>query len=131
MGSDFSTLLFVSGIFFTLDSYSKSERYNEVKRAYMRKIKSLIKDNKEDTFGIFELRKDCLRFSNDLYCSYNYWSEFKNYKIEKSDLILLTKESTLQLYVINKSEVGAEEFDKIIQYVSKKITENKIWNSDF
>ncbi len=120
-GSDLSTLFFCIAIFVVFDLYVKHENFKTLKDAHIRNLKILLNENDIVSFGIFEFRDDCLRFSNDFYCTWIKWEDFKKYKVTKSNLLLIQKKNREDVLVIGKSEVNNTEFQKILSFVEKKM----------
>ncbi|APZ47858.1 hypothetical protein BW723_16845 [Polaribacter reichenbachii] len=119
-GSDVSTLFFFLGILLFFVLYSKIENYKELKTNYIRSIKELLFYT-PNTFGIFEFNEDRLLLSTDHLCSWYYWSDFSEFKIVKSSLLLFEKECSYNILVISKCELNTGEFERIINFVQKKI----------
>ncbi|HPF12357.1 MAG TPA: hypothetical protein PKW08_13065 [Flavobacteriaceae bacterium] len=121
MGSELSTLFFVMGIFSMFLLYHKNENYRQTKSDFMRMVREYAEEIDPQTPGIFEFRDDCLRFSNNLICTWMKWGEFKKYKVHELDLIFIPKNIKDQVFVINECEVGKTEFQRIRAFVKNKI----------
>lgn len=121
-GSDVATIFFFIGIFLIFILYSKKENYKEIKINHIRTLKELLIDS-PNSYGIFEFNEDRLLLSTEFLCSWFYWSDFKKFKIIKSNLLLFEKDYSNNILVISKCELNNGEFEEIIDFIQKKINQ--------
>lgn len=120
-GSELGFLFFSIGIFSVYDFYWKNENYKNIKNNHIKFLREYHVDYGINSFGVFEFRHDCLRFTTDFLCSWVNWEDFKTYKVIKSNLILIQKEHYQDVFVIGESEVNEVEFKKILDFIKVKI----------
>ncbi|TYA71786.1 hypothetical protein [Seonamhaeicola marinus] len=124
-GSDVSILFFCVAIFLIFDLYTKSENLRSSKDQYIRMLRDYLNDsesqNISSSYGIFEFCHDSLRLSDEFSCTWYYWSDFRKYKVSKSNLLLILKECPENVLVIGESEVSKIEFQKILKFIETKI----------
>ena len=120
-GSELSTLFFAIGIFGIFDLYWRQERYRNLKDDHIRVIRSFAQSENGITNGIFEFNDICVRFSNDFLCTWINWDDFENYRIKKSNLILIPIESKKDIMVLGESEISIVEFERVVDFVKSKL----------
>lgn len=118
-GQELGALLISIAFFGVLNLYFKQENYKRIKDSHIRFIKKKI--HEFETYGEFEFKNDCLRYSNEYYCTWVNWHHFKTFKIKKSNLILIDKRDKENIFMIGESEVNPKEFQKILNFVKLKI----------
>ena len=121
-GSDVATIFFFIGILLFFILYSKSENYRETKINHIRNLKNILLYSPSSS-GVFEFKEDRLILSTDFLCSWFYWSDFKKFKIIKSNLLLFEKDYSNNILVISKCELNNGEFEEIIDFIQKKINQ--------
>lgn len=88
----------------------------------MSRIKAYIaEENKIPKYGVFEFKEDCLVFLDDFSETTTDWGDFQEYKIVKSNLLMMRNKEQGDIMVIGKSEIGESEFKKVISFVKRKI----------
>tara|TARA_R110001606_G_C15076214_1_gene616675 strand:- start:79 stop:507 length:429 start_codon:yes stop_codon:yes gene_type:complete len=120
-GSDISIIFYCFGIFLGFELYAKNERYKELKITYTRSLKELLNFDDNSSYMVFEFSKDRLLLSSDFLCSWFYWSDFIEFKIIKSNLLLFEKDNSQNILVISKCELKEGEFEEILKFIGEKI----------
>jgi hypothetical protein len=101
--------------------YWKNDKYKELKNDYMSRLKAhMNKENKIPKHGVFEFKEDSLVFSDDYSETITEWRNFQEYKIVKSNLLLMRNKEQGDIMVIGESEIGKLEFQKVISFVKRK-----------
>ncbi|WP_138434635.1 hypothetical protein [Winogradskyella algicola] len=115
-------LFLAFSLFSFYNFYTYNKKYHNLKNDYMSRIKALIdKENEIPKYGIFEFNKDCLVFTDDFSETKTEWNDFQEYKIVKSNLLLMRNKEQGDIVVIGKSEIGEIEFKNVISFVKEKI----------
>ena len=118
---ELNALFFSVSIFCVFNLYFKNEKYRDFKFEYLRQLRNEIERTDPLFDGIFEFRDECVRISNNNSCTWNNWNSYKGYKIVKSNLILFHKTEPNRIIVIDKAEVGANNFMQILEFVQGKL----------
>ena len=123
IGKSYLGIVFiVLGIFFIIKSYPKFKLYNTLKSTYFKKVKEKVSEVESD-FGnaIFEFNENSIKYIDKFTTREIEWTEFKNYKIVESNLLLILEQDKGDIMAIGKNEVGNLSFDKIIDFVKSKL----------
>jgi hypothetical protein len=123
IGKSFLGIVFVLlGIFYTLKSYPKFQIYNKLVSTSLKKeSESFAKVESDFSNGIFEFRADSLKFYDNNISRDIKWIDFKGFKLIKSNLLLILEPDKGDIMIIGESEVGIDNFKKIVEFVKHKL----------
>ncbi|MGB5982429.1 MAG: hypothetical protein WBG46_09805 [Nonlabens sp.] len=117
------------GIVFILFSFiagfnllPRVNEYQKLKNNYMSQFTAYIENQYQiPEYGIFEFNEDALIISTNFTRSETNWKTFKDYKIVKSNLLLIRNAEQGDILAIAASEIGEKELEKVIAFVKNKI----------
>ncbi len=110
------------GVFYLVKAYPKFELYKKLKSTYFEKIKEKVAEVESDFgIGIFEFKDDSIGYADKNITRDIKWTEFKEYKVIESNLIMPLEPEKGDIIIIGKSEVGNENFQKIVEFVKTKL----------
>lgn len=101
--------------------YWRNDRYKELKNDYMSRLNDYLKKNKVSSYGIFEFNDTDLTFIDENSTTVTKWEDFQQYKVVKSNLLMMRKKELGDILVVGKSEVKEGEFEKIVSFVKGKM----------
>ncbi len=88
----------------------------------MRRLKEhMIKENNMPKYGTLEFKKECLVFTDDYNETTTNWKDFQEYKVVKSNLLMMRNKEKGDILVLGESEIGRLEFKKVVAFVKTKI----------
>lgn len=115
---DSGLALVLISLFVLYYTYQKNNLYNQTKIAY---IKIMMKNIVGLKTGVFEFLPDSLVYKDDSNLSTINWTDFKGYKVVKSNLLLIVNQKNIDMLVIGEEEIGVEKFKETLAFVKQHI----------
>lgn len=121
-GNNIGALFLAFSAIACFNLFWKNDKYLELKNDYMSRLKAYFgEENKIPEYGVFEFKEDFVIFTDNFSQTETKWENFQEYKIVKSSLLLMRDSEQGDIMVIGESEIGKEEFQKVITFVKRKI----------
>lgn len=113
--------LFV-GIYYLIDGIRYLLFYKKQRDRYFDLVNSeMIKHEKAQETTIWEFNEDYFSYKDYKYEAKIKWNAFKGYRIINKNLFLDLEIGNASSYIIGAIEIGNEEFDKLLNFVERKI----------
>ncbi|MGB3607170.1 hypothetical protein [Psychroserpens sp.] len=123
IGKSYLGIVFIAlGTWFIIKSYPKFKLYNTLKKTHLKLTKEKLSESESDFGnGIFEFTENSLKYIDKLQTRDIEWTEFKDFKIVESNLLLILDQEKGDIMAIGENEIGIENFVKIIDFVKTKL----------
>ena len=120
----FGYLVFVFFLIFSIDYYKSRKFYMEVKKKFYENINTTIIQQRETNEKSVWIFKDEYFFNgfNGFEGKYN-WQKFESFKVINDMCIVYINSENKELgFVLSKEEVGVKDFNFIVDFLDKKLT---------
>ncbi|MFD1014642.1 hypothetical protein [Winogradskyella rapida] len=120
--SNLGFVFILMGIFYIIKAYPKFQLYNKLKSTYFEKIKEKVVEVESNYGnGIFEFKDDSIEYADKNITRDIKWTEFKGFKVMKSNLLMILEPDKGDIMIIGENEVGSQNFQRIVEFVKHKL----------
>ena len=117
--SNFGYLFIFFGVILIIGFYTRYYRFNDLHKRMFEEFESTKNMYLENPLSVWEFSENALTFSMGDKSVIVDWKDFKAYTIKYNVIFMFTK--TNQPFILQKDEVGDENYKKIVEIVSNKI----------
>jgi hypothetical protein len=105
--------------------FSNHRHYKKSKALYNSNVeKHILEYSSNDKPCVWEFKEDQFCYSDFKFDLKVNWSSFSKFRVIENDLVLELRDNLIGNFLLNKEEVGAIHFDKIILFLEGKIKNN-------
>ncbi|KFF07493.1 hypothetical protein [Flavobacterium reichenbachii] len=115
------------GAYLLLNFINHRRFYNQNKKIYFKTVDDNISGRlSQKSFAVWEFLEDNFCYSNYKFDLKIKWETIKTFKVINDYIILELRDSIACNFILEKEEVGIEDFEKIIVFMESKIKKNGV-----